>query len=167
MVRASVSKKKVRNVLIMPCWELLVVVTRGILREARALGPDFSSQVKSTIWLAIVWPRVKLSFGRVRWITAGKKPSILEKWWGARFGVGLNCLFVRDASSSAKRRPRIVTMRAASFSSGGIVIIGVFRGVIFEVIRRPAIMLPQARRLIGLITAGLFSLMGESVLNRG
>lgn len=28
-------------------------------------------------------------------------------------------------------------------------------------------MLPQAKRLRGLITAGLFSLMGESVLNRG
>lgn len=50
---------------------------------------------------------------------------------------------------------------------GGMVIIGVLRGVIFEIIRRPAIMLPQARRLIGLITAGLFSLIGESGKNRG
>ena len=42
---------------------LLVVVMRGRLREAVALGPDFSSQVWSIIWLAIAWPRVRLSFG--------------------------------------------------------------------------------------------------------
>jgi len=60
-----------------------------------------------------------------------------------------------------------VTARAASLSSGGMVITGVFSGKILEVISRPAIMLPQASRLIGLITAGLFSLIGESELNRG
>lgn len=81
--------------------------------------------------------------------------------------MGLNCLLVREASSSAVRRPRMVTIRAASFSRGGIDIIGVFRGVIWEVIRRPAIMLPHASRLIGLITVGLFSLIGERALNRG
>lgn len=46
-------------------------------------------------------------------------------------------------------------------------IIGVFKGRVFEVIRSPAIMLPQARRLMGLITAGLFSLMGDKELKRG
>jgi len=55
---------------------------RGRLREAVALGPDFSSQVWSIIWLAIAWPRVRLSFGVRRWMIAGKKPSMLEKWWG-------------------------------------------------------------------------------------
>lgn len=84
-----------------------------------------------------------------------------------RAGVGLNCLLVRDASSSAVSRPRIVTIRAASLRRGGMDMIGVFRGVILEVIRRPAMMLPHASRLIGLITVGLFSLMGERALNRG
>lgn len=37
----------------------------------------------------------------------------------------------------------------------------------FEVIKSPAAMLPQARRLIGLTTVGLFSLIGEKALNRG
>ena len=60
-----------------------------------------------------------------------------------------------------------MTVRAASFRRGGKVMTGVFRGVILEVIKRPATMLPQARRLMGFRTAGLFSLMGESVLNRG
>lgn len=81
--------------------------------------------------------------------------------------MGLNCLLVKDASSRAIISPRMVTVRAASFSSGGIDIIGVFRGVMLEVIRRPAIMLPHASRLIGLMTAGLFSLIGEMALNRG
>lgn len=81
--------------------------------------------------------------------------------------MGLNCLLVREASSRASRRPPIVTISAASLSRGGIVITGVFRGIMLEVIRRPAMILPQASRLIGLITAGLFSLIGESGLKRG
>lgn len=76
-------------------------------------------------------------------------------------------MLVRDASSSAKKSPRAVTVRAISFRLVGIVITGVFSGRILEVIRRPAMMLPQANRLMGLITAGLFSLIGDSGLNRG
>jgi len=92
---------------------------------------------------------------------------MLEKWWVVSTGVGLNCLLVRDANSRAIIRPRIVTARAASFNKGGIDMTGVFKGRMLEVIRRPAIMLPHASRLMGLITAGLFSLMGERALNRG
>jgi len=79
----------------------------------------------------------------------------------------LNCLLVSEASSRARSRPRMVTVRAASFRRGGMDITGVFRGIILEVISKPAIMLPQASRLMGLMTAGLFSLIGESELNRG
>ena len=82
-------------------------------------------------------------------------------------GLILTCLLVKDASSRAVRRPRMVTIRALSFRLGCIVMIGVFKGVIFEVIKSPAIMLPQASRLIGLITAGLFSLIGERGGKRG
>lgn len=76
-------------------------------------------------------------------------------------------MLVRDASSRAKSRPRMVTVRAAILRRGGIVITWVFRGRMFEVISSPAIILPQASRLIGLITAGLFSLIGDRELNRG
>lgn len=76
-------------------------------------------------------------------------------------------MFVNDASSRARSRPIIDTIRAASFSKGCMDIIGVFRGITLEVISKPTIILPQAKRLIGLITAGLFSLIGESELNRG
>ena len=92
---------------------------------------------------------------------------MFEKLCNLMVGVGLNCLAVREASSMAVKRPRIVTIRAASFSRGGIVIIGVFVGRAFEVRTRPATMLPQASRLMGLITAGSFSLMGERDRNRG
>lgn len=52
----------------------------------------------------------------------GKNPRALEKWWGARVGCGLNCLFVRDASSRARSRPRMVTVRAAILRGAGMVI---------------------------------------------
>lgn len=84
-----------------------------------------------------------------------------------RIGATLNCLVVIVASSRAIIRPKIDTARAVSFNTGGMVIIGVFAGVMFEVMRRPATILPQASRLIGLITVRLFSLIGARVMNRG
>lgn len=71
------------------------------------------------------------------------------------------------ASSRAVRRPISVTRRAASFSRGGMDITGVLGSTRLEVISKPATMLPHASRLIGLITAGSFSLMGDRALNRG
>jgi len=92
---------------------------------------------------------------------------MFEKWWVAGAGLILTCLLVISASSKAISRPRTVTISALSFRLGCMVITGVFRGVMFEVRRRPARILPQASRLIGLITAGLFSLIGERGGNRG
>lgn len=63
--------------------------------------------------------------------------------------------------------PVIETIIAACFANVGIVIIGELIGSIFEAINRPATMLPQAKRLIGLITALLFSLIGENGFDRG
>ena len=40
-----------RYVLIIPCWVLLAVVIRGMFDEEMALGPTFSNQVWSIIWL--------------------------------------------------------------------------------------------------------------------
>lgn len=117
--------------------------------------------------MAIDWPRKRLVLGIRRWIVVGKNPSMLEKWWRGRLGVVLNCLDVREASSIAIRRPVMVTIRAASFREGGIVMMGVLDGRKLEVIRRPAIILPQARRLIGLRAAGSFSLIGAKGRNRG
>lgn len=82
-------------------------------------------------------------------------------------GVVLSCLLVCCASSRAITKPAIVTRRAASLRRGGMDITGVLGRVMFEVMIRPATMLPQASRLIGPITRAVFSLIGDRVLKRG
>lgn len=98
---------------------------------------------------------------------AGTKPREVEKWWGVRRGVVFSCLLVIVASSRAIIRPRTETARAANFSSEGIVSTGVLVRFVFSIIKRPPKMLPQAKRIRGRITAGLFSLIGERGRNRG
>lgn len=144
-----------------------MVVIKGILEVAIAFGPTFSNHVWSIVWLASAWPKTRFAFGVRRWMIGGKNPSIFEKWWVVRLGDILYCLLVRRASSRAVSSPITVTNSAASFIVGGMDMTGVFKGVMLEVIRRPAIILPHASRFNGLITAGLFSLMGEIELNRG
>lgn len=165
--KARVSRNMAMYVLMEPCCVLLMVEIMGVFRLVAALGPIFSSQVRSIVWLAMVWPRARFIFGGSRWKIFGKNPSMLEKWWGVSSGVVLVCFVVNEASSRAVRRPMRVTIRAASFRSGGMDMMGVFIGIVFAVMIKPAMMLPQASRLIGLITAGLFSLIGERALNRG
>lgn len=92
---------------------------------------------------------------------------MFDGWWKAGLGVGENCLFVKEASSRAIKSPIKVTPRAANLRRRGMLIIGVFIGSIDWVIIKPAKMLPRARRLMGLITAELFSLMGDREANRG
>lgn len=67
----------------------------------------------------------------------------------------------------ASARPSAETARAASFRLRGMVRTGTLKAARLEVIRSPARTLPRASRLMGLITAGLFSLIGERGLKRG
>lgn len=147
-------------VITFPRCASLAVVTNGMIFEVRNFGPTFSNHVRSIVWLAIFWPRVRAILGRSRWIIDGKKPSMFEKWWGVSSGVVLCWWVVSLTSSKATRNPRMVTARAANFRERGIVITGVFNGVAMEVISRPARMLPAASRLMGLHWAGLDSLIG-------
>lgn len=158
-------KNRARYVLIRPRWVLLVVVIRGVLTEAAALGPTFSSQVWSVIWEAISWPKPNVSFGERRWMIGGKNPSRFEKRWVGRLVAGFSSWPVKFPRSRANKKPNRVTAKAAVFTSSGMVISGVFRGVIFEVINKPARMLPQARRLIGLVMAGSVSFIWK--MDRG
>lgn len=64
-------------------------------------------------------------------------------------------------SSKARMMPNSVTIIAANFVMGGMVMGEVFEGRMKDVMRKPARMLPKARRVIGLMIRGLFSLMGE------
>lgn len=67
------------------------------------------------------------------------------------------------ANSRARRMPSAVTVMAVIFVGRGMVIGGVCVGVMYDVISRPARMLPRARRVIGFIICGLFSLTGATV----
>lgn len=117
--------------------------------------------------MAAVCPIVRPSLGSIRWKIAGKKASMFEKLCAGMFGIILSCLFVKLARSIAIISPRMVTISALSFSAVGIVIMGVFFGVKFEVIISPVMMLPHASRLMGLMIVRLFSLIGEKGRNRG
>lgn len=71
------------------------------------------------------------------------------------------------AKSNATIRPAIETRIAVSLSRGGIVNTGVLKEIKLDEIINPAAILPQASRLIGLTTEGLFSLIGLRGRNRG
>ena len=61
------------------------------------------------------------------------------------------------AISKATASPVIVTRRASSLDSAGMVSVSVFVGRVVVDTISPAIMLPRARRVIELVRAGLFS----------
>ena len=92
---------------------------------------------------------------------------MFENRWGFGSRVGLCCLAARAANSRAKNRPIRVTRSADSLRRGCMVITGDLAGKTLSVRRRPATMLPHASRLRGLMTWGLFSLMGEKEFTRG
>lgn len=74
---------------------------------------------------------------------------------------------MRLFSSKASKNPRIETNSAVVFRYHGIVRIGTLVGGMLCEIKNPARMLPNARRLIGLIKFGLFSLIEIIGGNRG
>lgn len=92
---------------------------------------------------------------------------MFEKWCTEALYEVLIGLLVLAASSMATRSPATETIRAAIFRVAGMVITGVFRGRKLYVITSPAIILPQASRLIGSIADSASSLMGDSGRNRG
>lgn len=71
------------------------------------------------------------------------------------------------ARSIATKNPKIETARAAVFKYRGIVMIIGEEGIMIWLINSPAIMLPIAKRLIGLTIVGLFSLEQMTGLYRG
>lgn len=74
---------------------------------------------------------------------------------------------VKLLSSNAIIRPRVVIIKARNLMYQGSVRIGILSGGRLKNITNPAIMLPSAKRLIGLIRFGLFSLIVISGGNRG
>lgn len=74
---------------------------------------------------------------------------------------------VVEFNSIAINRPVMVTIRAESLEIGGMVSGIIDVGGMFIVRIKPAKMLPIARRIIGLMRFGWFSLMGDRGRNRG
>lgn len=66
IARAVVNKKIVKYVLIIPRWESLIFLAILIWADVRPLGPAASNHVWSTNWVAIFWPKIKLSLGIIR-----------------------------------------------------------------------------------------------------
>lgn len=92
---------------------------------------------------------------------------MFEKLWLGDLCTILICLEVEVEMSRAIIKPKMVTISAAIFKYRGIDKVGVFTGFTFSKMIKPAQMLPHARRFKGLITEGLFSLMGQRGANRG
>lgn len=91
---------------------------------------------------------------------------MFEKLWRFEWSLILR-LRVSWFRSMAMVNPAIVIRRAVSFRYAGIVRIGRLVGGILLDKRYPAKMLPIRRRLMELISWGLFSLIAFSEENRG
>lgn len=141
---------------------MVEVLAAMVCRLASPSGPIFLYQDKSTRWLAIFCPELSRVRELGRWVRGLKYPNVREKFeYG--FCLGWVRVWVVAVSSRARMMPAVVTRMAAAFVSGGIVIGGVCVGVMYDVISRPTIMLPRARRVIGLVICRLFSSIGVIV----
>ena len=143
-------------------WRVVEVLVARSCRSASPSGPIFLYQDRSIRCEAIFCPLFR-SFVEVRRCVNGLKyPNVDEKFRrGFCFGWVRVCVMFK--SSKARIAPRIVAMIAAVFVSVGMVMGGVFVGIVYDVMNRPARMLPRARRMIGLMIVGLFSFMGVIV----
>lgn len=119
-------------------------------------------QDRSIRWDAIFCPLFSRVVEARRWDRGLKNPNEVEKFMSVVCFGGVR-VWVMFESSRARMMPRVVTMMAAVFVSVGIVIGGVFVGKMKDVMSRPAIMLPRARRVIGLMIAWSFSFTGAVV----
>lgn len=151
-----------RYVLISPLCNVVEVLVAVTCRLARPSGPVFFSHDRSTRWLAIFCPEFNRKVELRRWVKRLKYPSEEEKF-KRLFCLGWVVVWVEAESSRARMIPRVVASKAAVFVSRGIVIGGVCVGVMKDVMSKPAMMLPSARRVIGFVIFGLFSFIGVIV----
>lgn len=140
-------------------WKVVEVLVAMSWRSASPSGPIFLYQDRSIRWEASFCPLFRRFVELRRWDRGLKYPSVREKFVRV-FCFGWVKVCVMFESSRARIIPRIVTIMAAVFVIIGIVIGGVFVGIISDVMSRPAMMLPRARRVIGLVIAGSFSFIG-------
>lgn len=73
-----VNIKKIMYDLISPFWILLTCDARCERCNDNPLGPSVSVQVRSSVWVAILWAKARLVLGAKRCTKGGKNPSMLE-----------------------------------------------------------------------------------------
>lgn len=151
--------------LIRPFW-FEIVVESNICALDTVFGIVFSSQMRSNRDEAVFWLMCKFNSGIGRCVVVGKNPSMFENL-NMSEGVYSLRLFVMVFNSIASIKPMRVTAMAVNFKYAGIVIWGVFVGKILKDRKNPAKILPIIKRLIGLISRGLFSLTIDMEVNRG
>lgn len=128
-------------------------------RWASPSGPSILYQERSIRWEAMFCPPLRRLVMLRRWVRGLKYPRDVEKFERGVCFVRRRVWVIFEISN-ARAMPRAVTAKAIILMERGMVIGGVFVGVMNEVMRKPARMLPSARRVIGEVTAGLFSFIG-------
>lgn len=137
----------------------MAVLAAVCCRLASPSGPNILYQERSIKWEAMFCPPLRILVMLRRCARGLKYPKDTEKFERVVCFVRMRVWAIFEISR-AKAMPRAVTARAVILMDRGIVIGGVFVGMMKEVIRNPAIMLPNARRVMGEVTAGLFSFIG-------
>lgn len=136
-----------------------MVLAASVCRLAKPSGPRSLYHERSIRWEAMFWPPFSDWVTLKRCVRGLKYPREVEKFERGVCFVKIR-VWATFESSRARIMPRAVTVRAVILMDRGIVMGGVFGGRMKEVMRNPAVMLPTARRVIGDVTAGLFSLIG-------
>lgn len=122
-------------------------------------GPRILYQERSIRCEAMFCPPPRRLDMVKRWVRGLKYPRDVEKFEKAVCFVRMRVWAIFEISR-AKAIPRAVTTRAVILMDVGMVIVGVFVGMMNEVMRNPARMLPRASRVMGEVTAGSFSFIG-------
>lgn len=145
--------------MIRPEWKAVAALVVVICKLASPSGPSILYQERSIRWEAMFCPPLRKLVMLRRWIKGLKYPRDVEKFERVVCFVRMSVWVIFEISR-ARAMPRAVTIRAVILMDRGMVIGGVFVGMMNEVMRNPARMLPSARRVMGEVTAGLFSFTG-------
>lgn len=151
----SVIRNERKYSLTMPFWLLRVEEVIMCIVEM-IFGMAFSSQIRSKRVRAVLKLVFSVFEGNRRCMIVGKYPNEVENEEVGEGFVGVR-LLVRLFRSNAITNPVMVTMSAVVFRYQGIVIIWMVVGGMLYEMKNPAMILPSASRLIGLISNGLFS----------
>lgn len=161
----SVIRNDRKYSLISPFW-LVIDLEIDVCRVDRVFGSAFSIQMRSSRFSDVLKLIVSILLGIRRCMVSGKNPRDVENM-AACEGLSSVRFEVRLFSSSAMANPIIVTRMAVVFRYHGMVMTWIVVGGMLYEMKNPARILPRAKRLMGFINLGLFSLIIIRGGNRG